>query len=187
MTPRLKAINLAGFLWITKMSNVFFISDTHFGHNNICAHRNCFETVEQHDEFIFNNIMDTITKRDTLWILGDVCFTMETFTRRVVPIVEKAAVTRVCLGNHDNERISAPSVADYVRIGVDIYGITKYKNAWISHAPIHPEELRNKINIHGHVHGSNIQDDRYFNVSCENVKYKPIKFSEILGMKTSEH
>jgi calcineurin-like phosphoesterase family protein len=169
------------------MSNVFFISDTHFGHNNICTHRPSFSNVNEHDEFIFNNIMETITKRDTLWILGDVCFTMETFKKYVVPISEKVSVLRICLGNHDNERISAPTVADYVGIGADIYGITKYKNAWVTHAPLHPDELRNKINIHGHVHGHTLKDNRYVNVSCEAVNYRPIKFSTIIGRELREY
>ena len=55
----------------------------------------------------------------------------------------------------------------------------KYKEFWLSHAPIHPEELRDRINIHGHVHYKNIDDARYFNVSCENIGFKPISLENI--------
>ena len=31
------------------MSKVFFISDTHFGHNNICKYRPQFSSAKEHD------------------------------------------------------------------------------------------------------------------------------------------
>lgn len=158
------------------MSRVFFISDTHFGHRNICRYRPEFTSVEQHDEFVFDGIMNTVTKRDTLWICGDVCFNMSTFNKYIIPICERVSVLRIVLGNHDNERLEAPKIQDYVNLGVDIFGVTKYKNCWVSHAPIHTEELRGKHNIHGHVHRASINDGRYINVSCEAVDYKPIDF-----------
>ena len=70
-------------------------------------------------------------------------------------------------------------------------GLEKYKGAWLSHAPIHPAELRGKINIHGHVHYANVLDEtgkldnRYFNVSLENTGGCPIALNvikEILGV-----
>jgi calcineurin-like phosphoesterase family protein len=162
------------------MSVVYLISDTHFGHKNIPKYRPEFSNVQEHDEFIFNSIMNTVTKRDTLWILGDIAFSMVAFNKYIVPIAEKVSVIRGCLGNHDNERLEAPSVRNYLDVGFDLYGLTKYKHAWISHAPIHPEELRGKINIHGHVHSHTISDDRYVNVSCEAINYKPISYQEII-------
>lgn len=163
------------------MSTVYMISDTHFGHNNIPRYRPNFGTLEAHDTYIFNQIMQTITKRDTLWILGDIAFSMQAFNKYIVPIAEKAAVMNVCLGNHDNERIDAPLVQSYIDLGINVYGITKYKRAWVSHAPVHPAELRGKINIHGHVHGDTIPDGRYVNVSCEAIGYTPISYQSILG------
>lgn len=162
------------------MSVVYLISDTHFGHRNIPKYRPEFSNVLEHDEFIFNRIMDTVTKRDTLWILGDIAFTMEAFNKYIVPIADRVSVIRGCLGNHDNERVEAPSIQTYLNAGFDLHGITKYKHAWISHAPIHPAELRGKVNIHGHVHGQSIMDPKYVNVSCEAVDYTPISYQSIM-------
>jgi hypothetical protein len=68
---------------------------------------------------------------------------------------------------------------DLVNVYDKIYSLYKYKEFWLSHCPIHPEELRGKKNIHGHTHYHNIDDSRYFNVSMENIEYKPVNIDEI--------
>jgi calcineurin-like phosphoesterase family protein len=40
-------------------------------------------------------------------------------------------------GNHDNFKIG-----EYLKHFEDVQGICKYKGFWVSHAPIHPAELR---------------------------------------------
>jgi calcineurin-like phosphoesterase family protein len=67
-------------------------------------------------------------------------------------------------GNHD----TLPTLA-YLHYFDEVYGLLKYKEFWLSHAPIHPDELRNKINLHGHVHYATIPDKRYFNCCPENL------------------
>ena len=61
----------------------------------------------------------------------------------------------------------------------EVYGFHKYKEFWLSHCPIHPQELRGKYNIHGHVHHNNIPDKNYFNVCIEALNGLPIKLDEI--------
>lgn len=69
-----------------------------------------------------------------------------------------------------------------------VCGFEKYKKSWLSHAPIHPAELRGKINIHGHVHDATITDEnglpdlRYFNVSLENTGGRPIAHNVIMEL-----
>jgi len=60
-----------------------------------------------------------------------------------------------------------------------VYSLKKYREFWLSHCPIHPAELRGKMNIHGHVHYATLDDKRYFNTSLENIDYKPINIEEI--------
>ena len=84
-------------------------------------------------------------------------------------------IINVVLGNHDQPQ-HIRSMMNYVN---KVMGMKKLDGFWISHAPIHPLELRGCSNIHGHVHGYNINDDRYFNVCAENIDYTPISFDEI--------
>ena len=61
----------------------------------------------------------------------------------------------------------------------DVQGFVKYKDYWLSHCPIHPNELRGKYNLHGHVHNKTVEDVRYFNCSLENIDYTPISLDQI--------
>ncbi len=161
------------------MSTVYFCSDPHLGHKNICNYRNQFSSAQEHDEYVFQKIINKVSKRDVLWILGDVAFTMDGFSK-IEMIASKISKLIIVPGNHDFERASYPTLKDYMSIpNVDIYSLTKYKGFWISHAPIHESELRGKSNIHGHTHYTNVQDERYFNVSLENINYEPVAFYDI--------
>ena len=173
------------------MSSVYFISDLHLGHKNVCKFRP-FDTVEEHDELIKDRILSTINKRSKLFILGDIAFT-EHAGDWVVELTKYVPNTIIVLGNHDTdtkERIG--NIVKYANTGIKMHGLATYKEAWLSHYSIHPNEMRKKsFNIHGHTHGrfnpmidlgdgDYMEDKRYFNVSCENVDYKPIRYDEIL-------
>lgn len=162
------------------MSKTWFCSDPHWGHANICKYRP-FNTPEEHDITVFENIMSTVGKRDTLWILGDTCFNKESLAY-LGTIAAGVMKLRLILGNHCLER--GMHVSDYLSVGdnIIINGITSYKNFWITHAPIHESEIRNrKGNIYGHSHYNTIDDDRYRCVSMEQINYHPIDFQDLLA------
>jgi calcineurin-like phosphoesterase family protein len=161
------------------MSTVYFISDTHFGHRNICKYRTEFNSAEEHDEFVFDNIMSTGSKRDTLWMLGDLFFTEESI-KKFDEINNKFNCVNVIFGNHCTEG-KGKIISKYIANNCNRFGsMFKYKGFWLTHAPIHANELRGKYNIHGHTHHHIIDDHRYINVSVENINYKPISYNEIM-------
>lgn len=161
------------------MSRVLFISDTHFGHKNITRYRP-FETVEAHDQFVFKSIMDEVTKRDILWILGDICMNIDSL-HYVSEIKQAVAKFCICLGNHDKDKGSACYNAGLsVQCMADeVHGMSSRYGYWLSHAPIHPNELRGKKNIHGHDHGLSLKDENYINVCCEALDYKPVSLQKL--------
>lgn len=158
--------------------SVYVISDTHFGHKNILNWRSQFSSIEEHDDTILENILKVCGKRDSLYILGDVCLGKDSF-KYLQEIASQIEFLHIVLGNHCNERSGSPTIHDYLSVCKKVYGIKKYKEAWLSHAPIHPEELRGSINIHGHLHDKLVDDERYVNVCCENTDYKPINMVSI--------
>lgn len=140
--------------------SVYFTSDLHLGHVNICKFRSQFCSPKEHEEFIINDWDKTISKYDDVYVLGDACFNMES-----IAILKNLKGRKFLIrGNHDECDSGA-----YLKAFNEIYGIKRYKNFWLSHAPIHPNELRGKINLHGHVHNETIQDTRYFNCCLENL------------------
>ena len=157
---------------------VFLTADCHFGHKNIAKYRPQFATADEHDETIYHNILSTINKRDTLWLLGDICFSQESW-KYLQGISSRVKQINVILGNHDLERGESPTLMDYLSLGnCRIYGSpTSYKGTWLSHCPIHPSEMRGKhLNVHGHSHLLSIPDARYVNVCLEQWEYRPVEF-----------
>lgn len=153
------------------MSRVLFIGDLHLGHKNIHKFRKEFSSQEEHEELILENLHKYVRPRDKVFYLGDAAFNNEV-TRRLAGVPGRKVLVR---GNHDNAQFH-----EYVQVFEDVQGIMRYKYAWLSHCPIHPQELRGKINIHGHVHSATIPDVRYVNCSAENIGYIPIDYRAII-------
>jgi len=155
--------------------SVFFISDLHFGHENMAIKRgfSCSGEMNEHIIKCWNSVID---KRDMVYILGDI--TMEKTLD--YPLLNRLKGDKnVVLGNHD-QRQHVTELLKYVN---SVSGMINYKGVYIlTHCPIHPCELdfRFKYNIHGHVHENSLPDKRYINVSCEEVNYTPIEFSKLI-------
>lgn len=142
------------------MSNIWFCSDLHFGHNNIQKFRKHVTSEEDNRQRILDDWNNLVTKRDTVYVLGDACFTMDTIDSFADLKGEKYLIR----GNHDKLNTSV-----YLKHFKEVYGLLKYKEFWLSHAPIHPNELRDKVNLHGHVHYETVKDSNYFNCCVENI------------------
>jgi calcineurin-like phosphoesterase family protein len=167
------------------MSIVRFIADLHLSHQNMATRRG-FSTVEEHDEHIIAKWNSVVNKRDVTYILGDV--TMEKSSP--YPLLDRLnGIKHIVLGNHDR-RQDTKKLFDYAE---SIGGMLQYKGIFLTHCPIHSDELNYGIvkNIHGHIHdkvvmkmldGWEIPDERYFCVSCEQVDYLP-KTLEELGIQ----
>lgn len=57
------------------MSNIFFTSDTHFGHTNILQFCNRpFHSVQEMNEALINNWNNVVRPEDTVYHLGDFAF-----------------------------------------------------------------------------------------------------------------
>ena len=155
------------------MSNVFFISDLHIGHRNILKYSPEREgsNTDEHDLWLLEQWNSVVKKkRDLVYVLGDVCFDQSKLW-----ILDKMAGTKYLLpGNHDYFKLE-----EYMAYFDKILWFRKYHEFWISHAPIHPDELRGRKNIHGHVHSKSIRDSRYINVCVEKLNGVPVTLEEI--------
>lgn len=142
------------------MANVLFTSDLHFGHKNIHKFRLEVESTEHNEQRIILDWNNKVTKRDIVYVLGDAAFTMES-----VHLFSALNGIKILIrGNHDNLDTHV-----YLKYFKSVEGLYKYKEFWLSHAPIHPNELRGKVNLHGHVHYASVNDSRYVNMSVENL------------------
>ena len=151
------------------MARVYVISDPHFGHEFMARHRG-FDSAEQMDNFIVEQYNSVVSKKDLVYILGDI--TMEKGNYDILDRLN--GKKRVVLGNHDMPQHTT-RLAEKV---LSVSGAIKYNGYILTHIPIHDTEVdRFRGNIHGHVHENTINDPRYINVCCEVLDYKPMQIN----------
>lgn len=166
--------------------SVYFISDLHFGHKNVLKFEPVLRSGNTFEENMFNigrNWENLVGKRDLVWVLGDCAFTQEGFDL----LKSLPGRKKLIRGNHDTYF----KTEQWLEIFETVESLVSYKGYWLSHCPVHPDELRGKHNIHGHVHSNSImhntgiafrvmeRDPRYINVCCEAVNDRPVFLDDI--------
>jgi calcineurin-like phosphoesterase family protein len=152
----------------------YFTSDTHIGHK-LAAHKRGFDSLDAHDEAVLGSMLD-LPHRSKLWVLGDIAFGPKASAEVALRL---RGNTTFLLGNHDKQ-----GAKPYTDIGLEVIGPLKYKGLWLSHHPIHPQELyRVSGNIHGHIHKDAATPPLpypYFNVNWDFHGW-PVDFEEIVA------
>ena len=140
------------------MSNVYFTSDWHLNHKNIHKLRLIVSSEADNEQKIIDSCK-VLHKKDTLFLLGDICFTEDSLKF----IKELPACRKILIkGNHD-----LPDTRKLLEVFDSVDGHRTYKKWWLNHCPIHPDELRGRNCVHGHLHYATLPDKRYLNLSPE--------------------
>lgn len=173
----------------------YFMSDPHFGHKNILEFsRPGFNSLEEHNDYLIEQINKTVGLNDTLYILGDIAFSSEYHYLAAIQCTN----IRIVLGNHDypTKLKSIQQLVPSAKIG----GVLEFTfkgeffkgrrmTAVLTHIPVHPSQIyrpdnpyfRYAMNIHGHLHQFTIDEPGYINVSMEQLDdFKPVSEQEIL-------
>ena len=168
------------------MSRVFFTSDLHFGHKNLIEGLRKM-TIEESDKLIISNWNKVVTKRDIVYILGDI--TMEKPQLIEQYLTQLKGEIRIIGGNHDDVRCCKM----FQKLNIPVMGVLNYKGFICTHIPIHPSQIEySRGNIHGHIHLSgDIEglgrynpskiEGKYYNVNTEFHNYTPVLFSDIVN------
>jgi calcineurin-like phosphoesterase family protein len=81
------------------MALVYVTADTHIDHSLVASLRG-FDSPAAHDEVLIESWNSVVTKRDHVWVLGDLCISSS--RERWVPVVERLLGTiHLVSGNHD--------------------------------------------------------------------------------------
>ena len=154
------------------MSNVYVCSDLHIGHKNIprfrCKELGFFRDFKdelEHREWLYSEINKLVSKRDTLICLGDIAFSEEALDS----FHNNVRCVKILVGGNHDAILTPMNASKYCKVYSKIYGLYKRRNVWLSHAPIHPSELRGKVNLYGHTHYATLDDKRYFYCCVENM------------------
>ena len=184
-----------GVVWIT--------SDPHYNHKNICRsvtnwrtqdgdvptyNTRDFQSIDQMNDALVNNINFKVGQNDTLIILGDIAFGgFESIGKFLDRLVCKNI--HLVLGNHDhhirNNRENIQelfiSVSDYLQVRINDQDFV------LSHYPFSSLNGLHKgvIHLHGHVHLSNQNkwgNGKRLDVGVDGNGYFPYKITEIVHM-----
>jgi calcineurin-like phosphoesterase family protein len=176
-------------------ANIFFISDTHFGHEKCCttfkrkdgSPLRPFANAQEMDEEMVRRWNEVVREQDKVYHLGDVVINL-----KFLSTLERLnGSKRLIRGNHDNGKIK-----DYLKYFKEVYGVRVLEDMVLSHVPLHPESVTQRwnVNVHGHLHANEVMkrdfnsfdneytywpDPLYMNVSVEQIDYRPIELSEL--------
>jgi calcineurin-like phosphoesterase family protein len=159
------------------MSSILFTSDFHLGHKVITdKYRKQFNSSEEHDSLLFDKI-SKLKKRDILFVLGDFLFDCDKYDEYIINLSKMSCRIKLVMGNHDTRLLYTEKRLPRLEMQLPLFS---YKNHWISHCPIHPQELRNRAgNIHGHLHNAPLDDKRYFDVGLDKNNFDFVDFDYI--------
>jgi calcineurin-like phosphoesterase family protein len=155
---------------IEKDRKVFITSDTHYGHKNICrgvtawrlpdgsipeSQTRNFETIDEMNDVIINNINSVVGQDDVLIHLGDWSFggfeNIQKFRDRIV-----CKEIHLILGNHDHHIENNREGCQELFASVNHYTklMYKFETLVLMHYPIDSWDGLNKghIHLHGHCH-----------------------------------
>ena len=161
------------------MSEIFFIADTHFGHNEIIKYENRpFSDIDEMDRILISNWNNTVSDSDTVFMLGDFSAYPKDKSQEICRCLKGRKF--LVMGNHDTQ-----SENYYHEIGFE--SVSRYpiiiENFWIlSHEPLYINKNMPYANIFGHVHSNPIYKDfspQSFWVSAERINYTPLDFNTI--------
>jgi calcineurin-like phosphoesterase family protein len=193
-------------LTLNKGQKLWFTSDTHYNHGNICSATTqwtnpvtCreFESLEKMNAHIVGNINEKVGENDILFHLGDWSFggfeQIELFRNQIV-----CKNVHIITGNHDhhieNDREGIQSLFSSVNkylnlvvkwnVGTPLMGEQRFA---LMHFPIASWDnmARGAIHLHGHVHfeaDKKIGVGKMMDVGCDGNELYPIEMSEVLKL-----
>lgn len=154
----------------------YFSSDFHLGHKVINKYRTQFGSAQEHDEKVLE-MMSKLQKRDILYVIGDFLFESSYYKEYLNRIKKMPVRIKLVMGNHDNIELYKDCIDSNIEIQLPLFS---YKSIWISHCPIHEQEIRGRLgNIHGHLHGATIPNERYYNVNLDNNNFEFVPWDNI--------
>lgn len=195
---------------LNKDQKLWFTSDTHYDHKNICAATTNwvgaenltrkFSSLERmNDELVFW-INQRVGQDDILFHLGDWSFNgfenIRKFRERIV-----CKNVHLILGNHDhhiernkdNIQSIFSSVNQYLHLEVKWEGKGKFEHAKFAlmHYPIASWNGMSDgvIHLHGHVHLPNnlrVADGKAMDVGVDGNNYEPISMGEVLKIMSKQ-
>lgn len=179
---------------ITDPDKLYFISDPHFGHDNIIKYTSReFESVEDMNNTLITMWNSTITDDDTIFILGDFC--MLGSAAWVYFLSKLNGIKYLCEGNHD--KAVTPSFFKQVSTGwfnlrvMDEEIDGGEQRITVCHYPMLSwyQSHRGAWQLYGHTHRFSPQGvtKNQVNMCVENWNYTPASYLQVKTLITKRY
>jgi calcineurin-like phosphoesterase family protein len=192
-------------LTLEKGQQLFFTSDTHYSHSNICSattnwsvndgYARTFDSLEDMNQRLVDNINNMVGEDDILIHLGDWSFggfdKIEEFRSQI-----NCKNIHLVLGNHDdhisrnkeNVQRLFSSVQHYLKLDVRRYPnkatVEKFRFVCMHFPIISWDNMNQKVmHLFGHVHlppHLRVMEGRAMDVGCEGNGLEPISMDEVV-------
>lgn len=169
------------------MSEIFVISDTHFGHENIIKYCDRpFHSTGEMDEKMIENWNRVVSPQDKVYHLGDVYMGSQENASKVLPRLN--GKKRLILGNHDDGKDKLLHI-HFQKISM--WRIFKEFGLLLTHVPVHESNISSigkkndgtpyheLTNVHGHIHTNPSPKGRYRCVCVEQIDYTPVNIEKL--------
>ena len=172
--------------------NVWFTSDTHFGHENILRFCNRpFETIEKMNEELIRRWNETVPADGVVFHLGDFAFGGAKEWNEILSRLNGKIY--LILGNHDMKQIRQgfmnrfEHVTQQMTVRIGGQPIILNHNPFLTYGGCY----RNTWQLFGHVHSGPLADKgkdltrlqvlfpRQYDVGVDNNDFRPISFTEV--------
>ena len=163
------------------MTNVWFTSDTHFGHENIIQY--CgrpFGTTDLMDEYLIQMWNERVKPEDTVYHLGDVAMGQKKYWHE--KLAQLQGTKFLIPGNHDPITFHQEmGIFEVLTGGPRTLKIEGLPRLIAGHFPMAAwdHQSQGAVHIHGHSHGSSVDSYHRIDVGVDCWDYKPISWEEI--------
>ena len=168
------------------MADIWFISDTHFFHENILKFtgsdgariRPAWSDVDEMNWAMVERWNSVVKPQDKVWHLGDVAFKTTQKASELHALLQKLhGHKRMLAGNHDN--LKSPAILNNFE-KIELWKGFKDEGFTCSHIPLRLDSLRDgAVNVHGHIHQNQMGEPGYVNVCVEVRNYTPVHIDQI--------
>lgn len=172
------------------MANKFYISDCHFGHENVIGFdKRPFNDVEEMDQCMMEYWNQCVQKEDEVYILGD--FQYRSSKGPVWYLQRLKGKKYLIIGNHDQKTLKYPGALDYFESVEKMMHVEDNgRQLCLCHFPICEWNgyYRDSYHLYGHIHARladtclimRNRKNAYNAAACIN-NYKPSTLEEIMA------
>ena len=167
---------------------IYYISDTHFGHEDCLKHDNRpFKDTKEMEQVLINNWNNKVTNEDDVYILGDFCYRSGKSSSYYLKQLN--GKKHLIEGNHDKATLKNKQALDLLESVEHLTMITdKDKSVVLCHYPLTEwaGDHYGVIHVYGHIHAN--KSDTYefmsrkenaYNAGCMINNYEPVTLEEL--------